>query len=367
LFTEALLSDSLTIATSIAPGNAALQLAAVDSWHKLGFRVLSVNTKPEIDLLLEAFPQVQFIETGRDASAIAGKPYIFFDDLLHALKESKAEVCGIVNSDIHLLAGADFPEFIRHNAADGVLFGARVDVESFDSPAGEMYDEGFDYFFFGRKIISAYPAAEFCLGVPWWDYWAPLLPLLAGMPIKELLTPVAFHIRHDAHWDDRLYENFGKKLVQYFSENSMLLAFENRLSMCRDLHQMELLDLAKRGRFICNLIKQRSSGLFYETTAETDPVGTVTTEHYLSLRKKFLNSVDAALQTEIALASALALVRKRDVQLQESEADRAAGIEVIRQRDAQVRDLARALHDMKMSFSWRWTKFLRWLYEKVSG
>jgi hypothetical protein len=362
-----LLSDSLTIATIIAPGNVTLQLAAIDSWQKLGFRVLSVNTKPEIDLLLEAFPQVQFVETGRNASAIAGKPYIYFDDLLHALKESKAEVCGIVNSDIHLLAGADFPEFIRKNAADGFLFGARVDVESFDSPAGEMYEEGFDYFFFGREVISAYPAADFCLGVPWWDYWAPLLPLLAGIPIKELLTPVAFHIRHDANWDDRLYENFGKKLLQYFFTNSVLPASDSRLSMCRDLHQMELLDLAKRGRFICNFIKQRSTSLFYGHTADTDAVCSVSTEYYLNVRKKFLKSVDASLQTEIALASALALVQKRDVQLQESEADRAARIEEIHQRDAQVQDLARALHDMKMSFSWRGTKFLRWLYEKVAG
>lgn len=199
----------ITIATSIAPRNLALQRAAVDSWQRLGFVVISVNSAEEVPLLAGHFPDVAIHTVERTAHSTAGKPYVFFDDVRSALLASDAEVCGIVNSDVFLLAGAGFPAFIADHAHDGMVFGSRIDVDSLDDLDGEPFVFGFDFFFLDRRVLAAYPPSDFCLGIPWWDYWAPLVPLARGDRCVELISPVAFHVKHEQKWRGDLYVDFG--------------------------------------------------------------------------------------------------------------------------------------------------------------
>ena len=188
--------SEITIATSIAPGaNLANQQQAISSWRRQGFRVISVNCAEEIEVLAPHFPHILFVTASRDAREKFGKPYVFFDDLLRALHEQGTPLCGIVNSDIHLLDTRLY-QFVQQEAAGALLFGARLDVDSIEQcQQGEWY-RGFDYFFFDQSIITLYPAEDFCIGLPWWDYWVVLIPLINSIPVKKLVSPAAYHVRH---------------------------------------------------------------------------------------------------------------------------------------------------------------------------
>lgn len=209
------LSD-VTIATSIAPSNLEHQKRAVRSWKALGFSVVSVNNPGEIDMLHAHFPDVQFVKAQRHGQTLAGKPYVYFDDVLQALAHSPSPVVGIVNSDIYLKADDGFIAFVGQEAADAMLFVPRLDVVDLESDdAGKLNAWGFDAFFFPRHVATMYPATEFLIGVPWWDYWAPLVPLLQGIPGKRLLSRVALHVLHEQKWSLKLYEEFGRRYLTY--------------------------------------------------------------------------------------------------------------------------------------------------------
>jgi hypothetical protein len=163
-----------------------------------------------------------------------GKPYISFDSFRLALTNSSAEICGIVNSDIFLFADHGFYDFIGENALKGLIFGSRIDVDSMHDRDGRLYVHGFDYFFFNKSLLHMYPPSEFCLGVPWWDYWVPLVPLLKGCHCYELLSPVAFHIKHDTHWNKNTFIDLGKcfaaALQELSPQKSISEALDNFIS-----------------------------------------------------------------------------------------------------------------------------------------
>ena len=72
------------------------------------------------------------------------------------------------------------------------------------STGGEVVQEGFDYFFFDKSVIATYPPSAFCLGLPCWDYWAILAPLFSGIPVKKVITPHAYHIKHKVNWNNEI-------------------------------------------------------------------------------------------------------------------------------------------------------------------
>lgn len=207
----------ITIATSIAPRNIEHQQSAIDSWLALGFAVISVNSCSEIELLSPLFPSIEFVVSDRNAKAKTGRAYIFFDDIRTALIASASKVCGIINSDIHLKAGPDFYAFVRRTAHDGLLFGSRMDVDSLDRNKGNIYFLGFDFFFFDRSVLACYPASEFCIGAPWWDYWMLLIPIRQGKCCRELVSPIAFHLKHPMNWSFELLSSFGSEVYSYIS------------------------------------------------------------------------------------------------------------------------------------------------------
>ncbi|MCK4292792.1 MAG: glycosyltransferase [Planctomycetes bacterium] len=205
----------LTIATSIAPRRIEAQIEAIESWIKLGFDVVSINCAEEIESLREFFPEVRFVRPQRDAREAFGKPLIYFDEFLEYFRESGYRICGIVNSDIHLVADEGIISFIKSEAENCLIYGSRTDVDSLDHPEGEVYQDGFDFFFFDRSLISCYPESEFCIGMPWWDYWAPLIPAVEGFQTKRLVSPFAYHIRHTCEWEKEKWLFLAKRFFGY--------------------------------------------------------------------------------------------------------------------------------------------------------
>ncbi|NEO65710.1 MAG: hypothetical protein F6J98_37065, partial [Moorea sp. SIO4G2] len=174
-------TETLVIVTSIAPGNINKQQAAINSWLNLGFEVVSLNILEEIEKLQPLYQDIKFHRVFRDGREHYGKPYVYIDDLLSYLREYGSQICGIVNADIILKAEQDFTEFIREQTQNSILLASRVDVDTAESINGEIYDVGVDVFFFEKELLEKFPSSDFCLGIPFWDFWVPVIAWQQGL------------------------------------------------------------------------------------------------------------------------------------------------------------------------------------------
>ena len=206
----------VTVATTIAPqGDLANQSAAVNSWLAAGFNVISVNSSAEIEVLQPHFSGVEFRTATTDGRYKFGKPYMYLDNLFTAIKECDSQVCGVINSDIHLMR-KDMKEVVYHEAQKYFLFGARLDVNFLGSLETGTWYRGFDYFFFHRELLNLYPPEEFCLGLPWWDYWIVLMPLATGVPVKRIVSRSVQHVIHATNYGLVPWIYLGRVLSKYF-------------------------------------------------------------------------------------------------------------------------------------------------------
>lgn len=206
----------ITLATTIAPANnIANQQKAIESWQKNGFYVISINTPEEIAILQVEFPGVEFVAALRDAREQFGKPYIYLDDIFAFMAQSGSGICGIINSDIHLIA-QNLCAFMEREALGSIVFGARIDVTSLDKKDEGKWFRGYDYFFFDKQLLNDYPREDFCLGLPWWDYWMLLVPLARRQRVKRIVPPIAYHILHPTRYGGNSWIPLGFALNKYF-------------------------------------------------------------------------------------------------------------------------------------------------------
>lgn len=209
------IEEVITIATSLAPGkDLHNQRMVINSWLKIGFKVISMNSQEEIAVLQPYFSDIEFVTVDRDGRNKFTKPYIYFDDCLAYFATSDSKICGIVNSDIYLLK-EEFYSFLKKEAVHSFVYGSRVDVETVDDLKGDFFDLGFDYFFFDKQIVSHYPQSNFLIGLPMWDFWAVLIPIYFRIPVKKVITPHAYHITHKANWDHKNWCVFRDELLRY--------------------------------------------------------------------------------------------------------------------------------------------------------
>lgn len=203
--------EPLTVVTSLIPSHETIQQIAVQTWQDAGFHLVSVNALDDIALLSPHYPNVEFIAAPRDGRKHHGRSYIYFDDLLAYFQQRDLPICGIISPDLCLLENS-FAKFVREEAPNSFLYGSRVEVDALSSSQGQMYNIGFDYFFFDREAISYYPKQDFCLELPWWDYWAVIVPLMRKMPVKQVTTPVTLHVKHPPAGDAHSWLTLGKAL-----------------------------------------------------------------------------------------------------------------------------------------------------------
>jgi hypothetical protein len=234
--------DPITVATSLRPGNFDTQYKAVMSWENAGFNVVSINSIDEIAVLYPNFPNVTFVATEKDGRDEYGAPYIYFDDILRYFSCREGQICGIISPDIYLTQD-NFLSCIRHEAIESVVYGSRVDVAAFESCDGQMYSNGFDYFFFDKKMISYYPPQAFCIGLPWFDYWTVLVPLMHKLPVKRVISPIALHIKHPPAGNEQIWLSLGANLAKNFhppfeiSSETMLRYATETLTIIHELSQ----------------------------------------------------------------------------------------------------------------------------------
>ncbi len=210
------MTERTALVTSIAPHNIDNQKLAIESWLRLGFSVVSLNTPSEVESLKPLFPKVEFVAVQRDARADCGKPMVYLNDVLAYLRAHGSPICGLINSDIHLRTTPETVQFLLVEARNSMVIANRTDVSTLADVAGEIYKFGFDAFLFDRAVLETFSATEFCLGQPWWDYWlaSRFINSPQSAPCRFLLKVVAFpfavHVRHEKHWDQGdNYEKYG--------------------------------------------------------------------------------------------------------------------------------------------------------------
>jgi hypothetical protein len=216
---EARMHDQVKLVTSVAPRNVENQRQAMDSWLRAGFSVISVNAESEIGRVRSLFPEIDFQPVTRDASVECGRPLVYLDDVFAFLKKDGSQICGLINSDIHLRTDEATLRYVVEQARESLVMACRTDVESLNSRIGEVFKHGFDVFLFDRKILDLVPSSKFCLGQPWWDYWFPscILGMQRQIPLKLVTFPFIAHIRHSSDWNrDRNFEKYGLHCMQYF-------------------------------------------------------------------------------------------------------------------------------------------------------
>lgn len=210
-------SASISVATSLVPNrDHDLQSAAVASWKQLGFSVASLNAPQEASDVQRQFPDVAVITAQRTAAKAAGKPLPLIADMLQAAHENAptASVIGILNADIILRPLPDLAPALLREASRATVMLPRVDVAtlkaatSFAPTGHETYSVGYDGVFMPPALRAAIPESLFCIGMPFWDYWLPLMTLLQGHALKSIASPVALHITHQTRWDRSIYVFF---------------------------------------------------------------------------------------------------------------------------------------------------------------
>jgi hypothetical protein len=205
---------TILVATSIGPNRIEVQRSAINSWLLAGFKVVSLNTKEEVDKLKPYFPQIQFHVVNRSAKEKYGKPYIYIYDFLSYLKSTDYKVVGIINSDIHFKAvNQGFVNVIYKEALDSLVYGHRLDVKNINDSNGTLC-YGVDYFFFDRNLIHIYQDDGLCMGQPAWDWWMVCVPASKNKTTKRILNPIGYHVIHRQQWNQRLNQYLIDSIVK---------------------------------------------------------------------------------------------------------------------------------------------------------
>lgn len=197
--------------TSIAPGhkNFDNQQRAVKSWKDAGYKVVSLNSEEEIDLLKDF--DVEFVPTRRHNKLIFGKPYVLVSAIIDYLKEIKSKYSLIINSDIIIKDDSGITDKIKSRSEDGVIIMNRMDFND-DINKAVIYDLGFDGFFINEKYLDVFPQSILCLGQCHWDFWLPYMASINGVNIIKQREPYIYHQMHTIQYSKLDWRRTGEIL-----------------------------------------------------------------------------------------------------------------------------------------------------------
>ena len=213
----------LTLCTSLVPGSRLdVQRAAIQSWYRAGFQVITLNSHHEAAAVAEVFPEVACETVLRDGQLAAGKPVIFINDILQYFRDSESEKGGIINSDILLAPTSPIAEFVANLPEDTLLICPRTDVNEPNQKDGLLDPFGYDAFFFHRSLLKDWSETSFNLGMPFWDHWFPMMSLLSGRQVLKLISDEFLHVRHPVERDNSFFmfnSHFAEIMVGRMPDN----------------------------------------------------------------------------------------------------------------------------------------------------
>jgi hypothetical protein len=203
----------MKIFTTINPyGNFESQNESLLSWSKY-YEVFSVNPKDEIEIAKDKFPYVKFIET--DNIFIYGKKKLVkLNAILKSMKEIDSKKFAIVNSDIILKR--DIPT--KFLTAD-LTIGTRWELDDVNKPY--PFNNGYDLFIFNKDIIDFFINENYVIGMPWWDFWIPLIAIKLQLSVNHIKNEIIYHRTHQTNYDADIWIKFGEYLYKDIIINLM--------------------------------------------------------------------------------------------------------------------------------------------------
>lgn len=214
---EHVMGNQIVLGTSLAPSNFEKQIRAVQSWIENGFYVVSCNTEEEISVLKSAFSElpVEFVAVERTAEHICGKKLPYIQDILDVVGGMAEKVCGFINSDIifsHMTN--EMYDFILEEAMGSLVFGRRYEINQYSDVNELKWDvnfDGIDLFFMDVNLVGDFYNDGFYVQSGW-DLCILTKCKLLGIKIKELVNPIAFHLKHKIQWN---FEETGALVRQF--------------------------------------------------------------------------------------------------------------------------------------------------------
>lgn len=206
--------NKLRIVTSLSRENIENQQIALQSWQRAGFTISAVNTSSDIAYFQSAFLNVEFVSATQDTTASFGRPYVYLSDLLGHCIRCPEEAFGIVKSDV-IFKSDQLSALLEQETKHAVVYGACQNTDSLHAVKTAPRADGFDFIFFDKDVAKCIPFEEFCLGLPWWDYWFIIMAIANEFTGKLLTSPVAFHIKHQTDPHVHLWHKLGLLLSRY--------------------------------------------------------------------------------------------------------------------------------------------------------
>lgn len=208
--------SKITIATSISPQRVQQQVSALQTWLNQGFQVISLNAKDEIIQLKEQIHGIELVPVNRDARKYFRKPVVYIIDILRYLQDNGEAIVGILNSDIYFKEKGSFADEIRKISNHSVVLASRTNISSLNDLQGATYNYGFDAFFIDQKLLHLFPESQYCLGIPWWDYWLPLIAIKKGLTLKLMKNKKLYHIEHKVNYSLEVWREMGIEFAEEF-------------------------------------------------------------------------------------------------------------------------------------------------------
>ena len=202
----------MNIFTTINPnGNFEAQNEAMSSWASK-FSVYSVNTKNDIGKIKDLYPYIKFIET-EEIYLYKGKELIKLNAILKAIKNSDKEYACIVNSDIILNTNIDVSSLLKDKYLDkGLIVSTRFELDEDKDPY--PFTAGYDMFIFNKKNVNLFLNKKYVIGMPWWDYWMPIISNKNQFNIYHISNRYIYHRTHQTNYDVDIWEEFGQDLYK---------------------------------------------------------------------------------------------------------------------------------------------------------
>lgn len=286
------------------PRRIEVQQAAIESWLDLGFDVVSVNIPGEVEHLHTEFPGITFLHVSRSAASGGNDPHVYLSELFNVLTSMPGEICGVVNSDISLLYEPGLYALICNHAEKALVLGSRIDLSPADSSSAMENSYGFDVFFFHRKILDDFPSGNFCLGMPWWDFWFPLMATACGVPLKRLMTPVAHHVIHEVAWGDAELEKFWLLLSRSWTDAAA--AQGGAAGNSRDFTYAFAHDMTRGAEILRHHLQFATESLFLPHFGHLSNTVTFNEAAFLAMKAKLVAYEERLAERERLLAAAYA-------------------------------------------------------------
>jgi len=221
----------MKVFTTINPnGNFEAQNEAMSSWASK-FNIYSVNTKKEIVIIKDLYPYVNFIESENtfdfDISKFRTPPFtvlktqkrlIKLNAILDSIKKTDGQYFCITNSDIILNSEKLSNLSLEKYLSDGLIISTRYELEN--TKINKPFSAGYDVFIFDKKNINILFNDNYVIGMPWWDYWVPLISL-KHIKLYHIDNKAFLHRTHATNYSLEYWIKFGDHLYNDIVVNMM--------------------------------------------------------------------------------------------------------------------------------------------------